>query len=96
MWVAYVVGGAFVAGGVAAAMTAADYRLEFDAAAATVQMIRRGALGTTRTAYPFASIRDIGLEVSAMGRGQPAEWALSLGVRAARRHARAVDGCGDG
>jgi hypothetical protein len=69
MWMAYVVSGAFVAGGVAAALTAADYRLEFDAAAAAVHMIRRGALGTTRTAYAFASIRDIGLEVSAMGRG---------------------------
>lgn len=68
-WVAYVVGGAFVAGGVAAVLTAADYRLEFDAPAATVQMIRRGALGITRAGYPFASIRDIGLEVSAMGRG---------------------------
>jgi Protein of unknown function (DUF3592) len=69
VWVAYVVGGVFVAGGVAAALTAADYRLEFDAAAATVHMIRRGALGITRAEYPFASIRDIGLEVSAMGRG---------------------------
>jgi hypothetical protein len=69
VWVAYVVGGAFVAGGVAAVLTAADCRVEFDAAAAMVRMIRRGALGITRVAYPFASIRDIGLEVSAMGRG---------------------------
>jgi hypothetical protein len=69
VWVAYVVGGAFVAGGVAAVLTAADYWLEFDAATATVELVRRGALGITRAAYPFASIRDIGLEVSAMGRG---------------------------
>jgi hypothetical protein len=69
VWVAYIVGGAFVTAGVAAALMAADYRLEFDGAAAAVQMIRRGALGTTQTAYAFASIRDIGLEVSAMGRG---------------------------
>jgi hypothetical protein len=69
VWVAYVVGGAFATCGLAAALAAADYRLEFDAAAAAVQVIRRGAMGTTRTAYGFESIRDIGLEVSAMGRG---------------------------
>jgi hypothetical protein len=69
VWVAYVVGGAFLIAGVAAALTAADCRLEFDSVAATVRMIRRGMLGTTHAVYPFAAIRDIGLEVSAMGRG---------------------------
>ena len=33
VWVAYIVGGAFVTAGAAAAMMAADYRLEFDGAA---------------------------------------------------------------
>jgi|GEM_PF-1446538 hypothetical protein len=69
VWVAYVVGGAFLMVGVAAALTAADCRLDFDGAAAAVQMVRRGLLGTTSVSYPFASIRDIGLEVSATGRG---------------------------
>lgn len=69
VWVAYVVGGAFLVAGVAAALTAADCRLEFDTSAVTVQMVRRGLLGTTIASYPFASIRDIGLEVSGTGRG---------------------------
>ena len=66
---AYVVGGAFLIAGVAAVLTAADCHPEFDTAAATVQMLRRGLLGTTSASYPFASIRDIGLEVSGTGRG---------------------------
>jgi hypothetical protein len=69
VWVAYVVGGAFLIAGVAAVLAAADCRLEFDASGSTVQILRRGPLGTTSALYPFASIRDIGLEVSDTGRG---------------------------
>jgi len=68
-WIAYLVGGAFVIVGVATVLTAGDCRLIFDGPGMIVRVVRRGVFGATAVVYPFASIRDIALEVSGTGRG---------------------------
>jgi hypothetical protein len=62
-WVAYVVGGGFGIVGLALVLTATDLTVVFEAATKTATMTQRGLFGTKTTEVPYASIRDIALEM---------------------------------
>jgi len=64
-WVAFLVGGAFAAIGIALLATAADREVLFDRITKSARVTRRGGvLRSTTTEVPFSSIRDIALESS--------------------------------
>jgi hypothetical protein len=64
LWVAYVAGALFAVVGGIFVVRAEDDRIVLDGAARVARIIRRGLLGQSTTEVPFASIRDVALEVA--------------------------------